>query len=235
MSLVENIAYQVFFRHYTGFYLANVSEFDQNYLSNHKGYYPQRTDLQTTNAFMRWSYAFNGDKYSQRAALRQSEKQKKSSGSFLLGVTIAYLGMQADSSIVADSLDRYFPSVRDVKGYRLMIPGITAGYGFTLKLGKNLFLGARLLLGINREFGKYQTNTGNRLESNRKIGSFSEAYAGVGYNGQRIFMEISTHGYSLNNPFDQSNYFITNFTSVRLHFGYRFEYKSNRFFRRLGL
>jgi hypothetical protein len=220
---------------YNTFYQENILEHDPNYLHNHKGFYPQRTDLTTQNFYSRWLYAFNGDRYSMRAALRQSEKQRKSSGSFMAGAVLTYLSMRADSALVADSMERFFPIIKDVRSYRLVTPGILVGYGFTLKLGRNLFFGGKLILGVNREFGAYRSETGSRINGTRKIGTSSEVNMGLGYNGTRWFWELSITGYNLRNPFDQVNRLSTGFTAARVHLGYRFDATSGKFLKKLGL
>ncbi|MCB0483559.1 MAG: DUF4421 family protein, partial [Flavobacteriales bacterium] len=148
---------------------------------------------------------------------------------------LAYQAMRADSSIVADSLERAFPTVKDVRGYRLGVLGITGGYGFSLKIGRNFFINGKMLLGITREFGRYLDNNGERISGNRKMGTSSEFNVGIGSNGNRFYWELSALAYTLSNPFDQVNYFTTNFNSLRLHAGYRFDYKPGKFMRKLGL
>ena len=68
----------------------------------------------------------NGDKFSYRAGFSQSEWQKKSAGSVLLGAEIYYGTTKGDSALLPSHISNYYPQ-REIKRVRLLELGPGAG------------------------------------------------------------------------------------------------------------
>jgi hypothetical protein len=86
----------------------NLQYYNGYYLGNYKGLLPQgenaenisRGDVTTINASASLLYVFNNEKYSFRSVFTQNERQLKSAGSWLAGVTLSIYQMQADSNLI---------------------------------------------------------------------------------------------------------------------------------------
>ena len=136
----------------------------------------------------------NGDRFSYRAAMLQSEWQKKSSGTWLVGGEVYAGSISADSALVPSLLENSYKQ-HDVSRIRFVELGPGAGYAYTLVLARHFFLTgaatANANFGLSREFS---------AEGTRDKLSFSPnfIYRGVlGYNSRKRNMNISVVGNSI--------------------------------------
>lgn len=136
----------------------------------------------------------NGDRFSYRAAMLQSEWQKKSAGTWLVGGEVYAGSISADSAIVPSLLDASY-NQRDIRKIRFVELGPGAGYAYTLVAAKHFFLtGAATFnanIGLSREFS--EKGTSDRISISPNF-----IYRGVmGYNSRVWNMNISVVGNSI--------------------------------------
>ena len=136
----------LFGQFYRGYYLSNPSANSNEYV---------RPDLGVTELGVMAQYVFNHDKFSFRAAYLNTELQKKSAGTWLLGGNIFYGQVKSDSSLAPSFINanREFQKVRFIKA------GPLGGYAYTLVLAKNIYLSAALTMHLN--FGKSWLDSGS--------------------------------------------------------------------------
>lgn len=130
------------------------------YLQDYKGFYVQdndddkfislASDLQMQYYSLFSQYVFNGDKFSYKAAVNQSEKQLKSAGSFLLGGGLYYTAIRSDSSFVYN----------DKTNLRSFQVGVSLGYAYTWVINPKVYISGSITGGVSigNQYGKDKLN-----------------------------------------------------------------------------
>ena len=120
----------------------------------------------------------NKEKFSYKAALLQTEWQKKSAGSFLYGGEIYYGSIKGDSALVPHLLQNGFPQAGITKfNYLSFGPGV--GYAYTLVLAKHLFLTGSAVANLDVNIS---TEEGIKKENKISINPAEVFKAAAGYN-----------------------------------------------------
>src|SRR5258705_7254913 len=122
----------------------------------------------------------NKEKFSYRAAIMQTEWQKKSAGSFLYGGEAYYGTVKADSAFVPKSVQNSFPQagLSTINFFRI---GPGAGYAYTLVIAKHFFITGSLIGNLDFSF-----TTEKAVNKNNKFAlSPTTVYkAAMGYNSR---------------------------------------------------
>lgn len=170
---------------YNGFYIKNPNVYLPNWDNTMN--YPQRQDVGVFSLGGSVLYILKHHKYSARAAFVQTEIQKKSAGSFLVGGFMTYFGATGDSAFIPYPLfDSVNPALR-YKEYTVMNYGVAFGYSHTFVILKKFYASFTLVPGIaisnhNIIFDPpYDNRTGNVVS-----GRFLARMA-LGYNSVRSF------------------------------------------------
>lgn len=148
---VADIAYQ----NYKGFYISNIGDVVRNWSDTSP--YPQRRDLEINSVTLNYQYVFNGKKLSYVSAFGQTEKQLRSVGSPIVGVTFSYFDMHSDSTLLPinhNKKDSLKPDDHFVTG-NFICPGIKAGYAYNLVIAKNLAIFMSLVPGMTFEINEF--------------------------------------------------------------------------------
>jgi hypothetical protein len=208
---------------FKGFYLA-----DRRYALPGEDFYV-RPDIASSSIGGNFQYVLNHRKFSYRAVFQQTEFQKKSAGSFLLGVE-AYVGrFKGDSTVVPSGLTIDGDSETMYK-MRYFEFGPNAGYAYTW-VYKKIFVTATgsvsLNASINRYFEENNTTTNIGVSPNSLI-RFS-----TGYNTQRWGANVLVIATALRFPKFQDHTFLFSTGRYRLNLIYRFipSKKTKRFLR----
>lgn len=102
-----------------------------------KNYY-YRPDVKITLIGFSRYYIFNSTRFSYRAAFLQNEWQKKSAGTFLIGVEAYYGVLNGDSALVPKSIeDKYSEKGIHRVDYLSIGPG--AGYAYSLIIAQHIY------------------------------------------------------------------------------------------------
>ena len=168
------------------------------------------------------TYIFNHQKYSYRAAMFQSELQRKTAGSLLLRLEPFYRGLGAGSGLVPTTLDKA-ATYGDLVGLEyLKAPGFLAmpGYGITITpFGERFFISPMIFGGPGLAFNFYEGDLGEYTYTNIEWAAM--AALNMGYNGDRTYLNLNVTG-DINYTPLQPAYFTSSNLKVSLTFGYRF-------------
>lgn len=129
---------------YKGFYQKPITTPEEPYYI--------RPDIGITQIGLNYEYLFNWRKFSFRAAMLQSERQLKSAGTPLLGISTHYFITSADSSFVPDN--PLYNGLQDVSRLRNFDIGPSAGYAYTLVVAHRIFLMGAFTAQFNVNFAK---------------------------------------------------------------------------------
>jgi hypothetical protein len=118
----------------------------------------------------------------------QSEWQKKSAGSFLLGGNIVYGNITADSAFVPSVLANTYPQ-KDVRTLRYVQVGPGAGYSYTYVLKEHWYLSASTA--VNLDFGFVKETTSAYSKNTNSLSPKLILRIGTGYNSSNWNLNIS--------------------------------------------
>src|SRR5215470_3636271 len=143
--------------------------------------YYYRGDLKTTLLGIAAYRVPNKERFSYRAALLQTEWQKKSAGSFLYGGEIHHGVIKGDSALVPALLSHEYPQA-GIKKINIMSFGPGAGYAYTLVVQQHFFITGSMIINLDANFTKEEQEAVGTLKTTSL--NPSEVFkAAAGYNG----------------------------------------------------
>ena len=188
--------------------------------------YPQRPDISTTKIGGSCIYAFKYRKYSTRAAFIQTDLQKKSAGSFLLGGFFSIFGIAGDSSFIPYELKEIYDPDLLFKKLSVFGAGVSFGYTHTFVLWKKLYISITLVPGISVQGFEIDYEE----EPQKKTGSFIagrfQSRAALVYNSEKSYAGITAinDSYSGNTGKEQRGSLNYEVGVIRFFYGRRFNF-----------
>jgi hypothetical protein len=182
--------------------------------------FPQRPDIRVGNTGINGIYTFNKNRFSLRSSYNFSERQLKSSGSFLLSGTLNFFNLKADSTVYGS----FYESIFGIKGNFNEITSTTfsiaPGYSYNLVLAKRFFVNVSLSVGPAQHWISYRTINGET--DDQILNAFADFRVGIGYNGKRFFAGTNFVQQSRSFRFEDIVFTSSNAT-FKLLVGYRFK------------
>jgi hypothetical protein len=213
-------------QYYNGYYLGN----SENVLED----WPQgdtfqiRPDIYTFTLGFNTQYVFNWKKFSFKAIYNQNEWQKKSAGSWVLGVNAFFYTNRGDSSLIPPNLSN--PELFNGLDYNIqnvLNLGISGGYYYTLVIAKHYFISAGLAAGPSLGYSWLDAQEKNKASFSNVALNFNVLpRASFGYNSKQFFAGFSFLQQMFFNQIPSDNiwtYFNTG--NARIYFVYRFSLK----------
>jgi hypothetical protein len=199
---------------YKGYYLATKA---YNFPVD---YYYKRPDIRINIIGAAAYRNLNDKKFSFRASLVQTDWQKKSAGSVLIGGEMFYGVIKGDSAFVpVNFTDQY--NQGGINSVRFVVFGPGAGYAYTLVVMRNFFITGSVV--VNADFA-YSTESGNQIKGNRF--SFAPNFnyrVAIGYNTPTWSINATQVGNQLGiNVASSSDRYLLNTGNYRLIYAYRF-------------
>jgi len=142
----RNLAIDIYLQYYKGFYIENPGSYLVDWKPEDP--YPQRPDITTTSFGGSCLYTFNHKKYSAKAAFVQTDMQRKSAGSFLLGGYFSLFGVMGDSSFIPYELENQYDSTRQFNEVSVVGIGVAGGYTHNFVVWKKLYISLTLVPGV---------------------------------------------------------------------------------------
>jgi hypothetical protein len=169
---------------YSGYYLNKPDKF----ISDWPAFKPySRSDIRTQNFGFSGSYIFNSGRFSNRANNIQSEWQKKSAGSLVVGLSALYNRVKADSAIIPEDLvyPDFFRDTNFIQSKQLTFGG-QVGYTFTVVLRQHFFVNFSFMGGFSAGRNMFQLDKGGTI-SKTQLSFITINSAGLGYNSKRFY------------------------------------------------
>lgn len=173
----------LFGQFYRGYYM-----FPRGYAAAASNGFYLRPDLKVQELGVSAFHIYNNKRFSYRASFLQSEWQRKSAGSFLLGGSIIYGYLRADSSFVPSVLDANY-SQKDVRRLKYIEMGPGAGYAYTYVWKEHWFATASVTLSI--DLGVVTETFADQNRVNNGISPNFLVRAGAGYNSSNWNVNFS--------------------------------------------
>ncbi|GAB3266216.1 hypothetical protein GCM10027347_34070 [Larkinella harenae] len=220
------------FQWYRGLYLNNPDVLDKNWFAIHSDF-PQRPDLSSLGWYNSVYYCFNHQRFSNPASLMQRERQKKSAGSFLVGATLVFTQIKADSSLFPPATKPLFPLNADLVRYRSFSYSLNAGYIQTFVFRNNFFATLLARPGV-------ALHNANRVWVGEKtkslpirMGVQGDSRVTFGYNNGRYFAGATYSVVFLSGNLEGDNILRSFNTDIRLVAGWHFPFKPKGLLQRL--
>lgn len=217
---------RAFYEKFTGYFMRNPQVLFPGFSSNQPLLFP---DMTSQTVYGTLYFGPNGKKYSHRSLLWQSEIQKRSAGSLLVGATGGVKQISSSKDILPG------PIPTNANEARYVLLGVTVGYAYTLVLGKNFNTSLAVLPGLNYILGSY-TETGNEeVIFNQDFGLNTEARWQILYQNERFYAGLSFTTYFLTDFIDQDYPVGSAHNYLKMNIGYRFVIKPKKFLEPLNL
>lgn len=216
-----------FVEYFKGYYMSNPEVVFPEYIQGETKPY---NDMESFTYYFTAYYGFNGKNYSHRALLWQSETQKKSAGSLLMGLTGGYKWIAADQSIFySDELNS------PINGVQYYVVGLNVGYAYTLKLSKRMSISGLIVPGANYFVGRYNSTQQTIVLQENSFGLNAEGRLQLFYEKGNFFSGLGYTGYVLTSFLSKENPVGSTHNYLRFNFGYRFKLKPIKFLKPFGL
>ena len=183
--------------------------------------FPQRPDIYTRNLYGTVSYTFNSKKFSLRSAYNFTERQLKSSGSFILFGSLNGFKTRGDSALLGPEHQSEFGADANIMEIRSTHMGVAPGYTYSLIHRKGFFINGLFALGPAYNWILSKSEGGSEMKD-VKFTSFYVARIAMGYNGDKFFAGVSYGGQSSNARFESVRLRSSTGT-LKILFGFRFK------------
>ena len=188
---LRKISIDLMLNRYQGYYLSNPHEMILGWPSDDT--LPKRRDMITISTGINVQYLFNYKKFSYNAGFVQTEWQKKSAGSFILGGQFYYVKVRGDSTLIPDDIryENFFDGFhfRRSDSYSL---GANIGYAHTFVIISRIFFSISLTGGASlANVTLLSGENNNSKKSGIKVGFHSTFRTALGYNHKRFYIGFS--------------------------------------------
>ncbi len=220
----RNLAIDFYLSSYKGFYIENPETYLDGW--EHGMPYPQRPDISTTKIGGSCIYAFKYRKYSTKAAFIQTDLQRKSAGSFLLGGFFSYFGLAGDSSFIPYELKEIYNPDLLFNQLSVFGGGVAFGYTHTFVLWKKFYISFTLVPGISIQGFEIDYEA----DQEKKTGSFLagrfQARIALVYNSEKSYAGFTAinDSYSGNTGREQHSSLNYEVGVIRFFYGRRFNF-----------
>lgn len=179
-----------------------------------------RPDLSSRTWLLSVNYALSGKRrFSQKAALTQMERQKKSAGTFVAGLSAWITDIGADSSLLRPALVDSLHLASGFSGLHRWLAGAIFGYAHTFVFWHKGYIHAALVPGLT--FVKQEITTPAGQLRGSGVAGVTEMRLGAGFNGNRWYLALTTSYFYSTTPIAEQLNLGTNYGFVRLALGIR--------------
>ncbi|NNL03067.1 MAG: DUF4421 family protein [Eudoraea sp.] len=175
-----------FLQSYRGYYNSNPTDF----IDWTSDVLPQIKSMRILSLGVTGFYLFNSDKYSYRAAFVRDEIQKKSAGSFLLGLFGNYDEARTDAGFVPQEFPDSLRTKINVKGFKNLAIGFSAGYAHNFVIKEKFLLGLAIIPGFGYQRVSITELNGSIRNEDQPAGQVM-ARIGLGYEFKPFYLALT--------------------------------------------
>ena len=197
----------------------------KGYAATNSNNYYYRADIKESLIGLSAYKVPNKAKFSYRAAILQTEWQKKSAGSPLFGGDIFAGTLQGDSALIPAKVQNGFPQA-GIKKINFFSFGPGIGYAYTIVIEKHFFITGSMAGNLNFNFTKEQSTATNNKFSLNPASVFKAA---LGYNSSNwnVSANWTGNGIWFKGASSSKNYFWPS-GNYRLVLAKKFDTKKHR-------
>lgn len=217
---LRNFTIDINYQMYKGYYGFNAKQYILDFDPRNPKY-PIRPDMRTLNMASNVLYNFKPENFSYRAAFVYNERQLKSAGSWLLGSSLGYFKMDADSTIVPIQLRQVFNPQIDFRNVKYINFSLGGGYGHTFVIKKKYFISLTLVVGFGPTFKLIPEKTGVPSKTEADLAIRAIGRMALGFNGDKTFWGISSITSDSSEIDENTSYLSRSVFHVKIFFGIR--------------
>jgi hypothetical protein len=203
---------------YKGYYLAPEGK------ATVPGQFYYRPDLKMDIWGASFQYVFNNTRFSFRSSFLQSDWQKKSAGSLLVGLETYWGKIRADSTITPTVLMKK-ETIQDETKNQFFTIGPTVGYAYTLVVKKHFFFTGSLAESFNYGFNTKTVAGGSVRVSGFRLNTSFRAIAGYNSENWGLSVLFINNGIGLASTND--HYLTVNSGAFKVNYVHRFAKREN--------
>lgn len=175
----------------------SYSKFYINYKKNNSLVEANSADMKVRQFFLSSVFIKNRKRFSYSAAFNQSQFQKKSAGSFILGMGFKYNKIMSDD-LIPDDVNPYFfaPNITSNKNNLFVLQ---PGYAFNI-VKNGFYFSNALLVGAGLQTQEYRTSTGKWSDTGFPF--VIKGKSGLGYNGKTFYCGLYANADYLQSSID---------------------------------
>jgi hypothetical protein len=207
---------------YQGMYISNPQQVFPNWNVEKDGY-PLRNDISSVVVFGSMYYNFNASRFSLMSSLWQLDRQLKSAGGWLTGLTLNANSIVSDTAIAPGNQVLTIDPSQKINQSSNVLIGANAGYGYTYVWGKNIFASGLLMPGLNVQSASVVLTDGSQNTFNTQIGLHGDLRIIAGYNGSKWYTGVHYANYFIQNRISESVEINLFNSYLRLFIGKRFD------------
>lgn len=225
---------RAFFNGSEGFFPEQPALVDSTWTTNSP--YPARGDIRSNTFLASVNYALSSKRrFSFKAALLQTERQRRSAGTFLAGGTLWMNDIRSGSPFIPATASAAFLGNTSFDRVGRTVIGATIGYTHTLVILRKGFITGALVPGLSIQQQDIGLTDGTERLGDWHVGGVVESKLGMGYNGDRIYVAFNGASYFSSADTGEGLNVLTGFRFVRFTLGLRFPPPSWNALRSLGL
>lgn len=222
-------ATNLFLQVFSGYYTPSFTKAELGWVQDTE--FATRRDLVQRNIGVSTVRIMNNDRFSYRAAFNQDAWQRRSQGSWLVGGYLTYFALQADSSLIPQTLsDRFEPGLHMRKG-RFWDIGPMGGYVYTWVFREHWFVTGSGVAGAGLSAQRVEAVEEDRVSRTSTVagpGWHLQVRAGAGYNSRNHYVGISWNQEHIGYLVDARDRFSWTVGNVRVNFVTRFNRRLDR-------
>ena len=173
------------YKHYKGYKIFGTQGFRSELVDDASTI---REDIITRNIGFQYLHALNYEKFSLNAPFVLNEVQRKSAGSVILGASIFYQSMNADSSVIPPQVADFFNPDLYLTNMQIFTGAVNAGYMYSFVVKKRFFLTLSAIPGVGFNTGNFDATERNQLPPKFNFNLVS--MNAIGYNSDRFFVGL---------------------------------------------
>jgi hypothetical protein len=181
----RKIGTDVFFQRYRGFYNSNPEDFTDW----DNDFFPQLPNMKLLSMGLASFFIFNSEKYSYRAAFIRDEMQKKSAGSFLLGVFGNYDEATTESGFIPSEFPDDPENDLNIKEFSNLAIGVSVGYAYNFVIKDKFIFGVVAIPGFGYQRVSFSDTEDNIESASQPAGQFITRIA-LGYEHRLFFLNF---------------------------------------------
>lgn len=222
--------FEASYRNYHSFYDYKTGVYDTSF--QHTGVYFQNGSMDVRSLRVKTLFIFNKRHFSYNSAYYNTQRQMKTSGSWLIVSNIYDYQFDSDTSLIPVKSRPFFGQYGDLNYFRVQGISIGPGYSCNLVLFRTLYFNATLTSGFDFQHRTYDTYSDAYRDKFWKVGAAGDARFALGLNGKRMFTSV-TFRMDYNSYVSQNLRIEPRFKSVDFNIGYRFPFKERGWVKRM--
>lgn len=172
-------------QNYSGFYIKNSRDYS-SYLSEKP--YAIRSDVNAFHIGTSSNYILNYKKFSYSNSFAFVEQQKKSAGSFLIGIYYSYFDAEGIPSLISSPFQSSFDTLSLIRKGHSQNFGVNIGYIHTLVFLKKCYVTASFVQGFGGEKINYTRDDNSEFHVSTYGAGKLNVRLATGYNSERYFI-----------------------------------------------